>query len=203
MSAKFIDLGCAIFAGMFVMILHELPKTIVYYMSEKKESRSSLLYALKFQHYIDPIGLILSIVAYSGFSKPYMYRIKNKKMNLKLGITGFVSLVITFIISSLILKYYFGIEFGEGGFYYLYKADLIRKTVMMFFFNVAFMSCGMFLVNLFPIATFDMGNIIAGISPVKFYEYLCKDYVMKLIFILIVIFGVIQEMAQIVLSSLL
>lgn len=203
MEKQLIDLGTAVVAAIIVMILHELPKTLLYYKMDQDSSKSSLKYALKLQHYIDPIGLIFCVATHGGFSKPYMYRIKDKKLNKALGITGYVSLAVIYILSVLALRFIFGVTCTNGVFQYPSTLGIVAVILMYLSFNLAFISFGMFLVNLFPIATFDMGNLIAGVSPMKFFEYLRKDYFMKVILVFVLIFGFTTGIGEIVLSILL
>lgn len=203
MEKHLLDLSTAVVAAVIVMILHELPKTLIYHRMDQDSSKRSLKYALRVQHYIDPIGLIFCVATYGGFSKPYMYRIKDKKLNKALGITGYLSLISIFALSILSLKYIFGVTTNAGAFQYDASMNMVSVVFMYLCFNLSFISCGMFFVNLFPIATFDMGNIIAGVSPMKFFEYLRKDYFMKIILMLVLVLGVTSSIGEIVLSLLL
>lgn len=203
MEKHLLDLGTAVVAAIIVMIAHELPKTVVYYNMDQDSKKRSLKYALRFQHYIDPIGLIFCVATHGGFSKPYMYRIKDKKLNKALGITGYLSLTAVFSLSVLALKFIFHVTTSDGAFQYDASMGYLSVIMMYLCFNLAFISLGMFLVNLFPIATFDMGNLLAGISPVKFFEYLRKDYFMKILLIFGLILGITTSAGQVVLSALL
>lgn len=203
MEKQLLDLGTKIVAAVIVMIVHEFPKTIVYYKMDQDSSKRSLKNALRVQHYIDPIGLIFCIATSGGFSKPYMYRIKDKKLNKALGITGYLSLALVYSFSVLALKFIFGVTSINGAFQYASTIGIIGIILTHLCFNLAFISFGMFLVNLFPIATFDMGNIIAGVSPMKFFEYLRKDYFMKVILVFVLMFGFTSSIGEIALSILL
>ncbi len=203
MEKQLMDLGTAIVAAFIVMIIHELPKAIVFYYMDNSSKTHSIRQAFRVQHYIDPIGFIFCIATHGGFSKPYMYRIKNKKINITLGITGYLSLILVFTFSVFALNHFFGVTYSNGEFHYLATMQSWSVILMHLCFNLAFMSSGMFFVNLFPIATFDMGNMIAGISPMKFFEYLRKDYFMKIILMFALILGFIASIGQTMLSILL
>lgn len=203
METHIIDFCTAVLAAIIVMVLHELPKTLVFYNMDQDTSKSSLKNALKIQHYIDPIGLIFCVATYGGFSKPYMYRIKDKKLNKTLGITGLLSLIVVFLLSAFALKLLFGVVVTNKGFSYNAKMSKIAVCGMYLCFNLAFMSIGMFLVNLFPIATFDMGNILAGVSPMKFYEFLRKDYFIKILLLFVLMLRITTSIAEIMLSLVL
>jgi len=203
MGRHLLDFGTAIPAAIIVMILHELSKTFVYYLRYPKEIKESMKYALCFYRYIDPIGLICSVAAHGGFSKPYLYRMKDKKTNRMLGITGFMSLVFIAGISILALKYFFEVSFTDGGLYYISTMSQGMVVLMYLCFNIAFISIGMFLVNLFPIASFDMGNIVAGVSIAKFFEFLSKDGLLKMAVVLCLILGIPRNIGQLIVCILL
>lgn len=192
MENNLISLFASIIAGSFIMILHELPKAIIYNLRNKEQSAQQKRNIWKVLHYIDPIGLIFCITTYSGFSKPYMYRIKDKKTNLILGITGLLSLFILFLIgltifrltsqNNTMLTY-------TNNFEYFYK-----YFSYSFAYFLTLMSLTMFVVNLFPVSTFDLGLIIAGKSPSRYFAIIKNDYLIKMILILVLMFGLIQQL---------
>lgn len=200
MDKRLIQFITAIMAAAIVMILHELPKSLLYCTKEGKLSKKSLYRILSIQHYIDPIGVVLCVTTFAGFSKPHMYRIKNKSLNKALGITGFISLAVIYLISVFVLKHVFGLNHTME---YRTSISLFEEILLYLFCNISFISFGMFLVNLFPIATFDMGNLIAGISPVKFFDYVRKDYFTKIILIFILMLGIVTDISEMVLRILL
>lgn len=99
---SFIQIAAAVFAIILVMILHELPKAIVYNMSKgNKDSISDIFHIIR---YVDPIGVIFCIATGAGFSKPYRYKIESKKQALAIGITGFGSLLLQFLVCMILYK---------------------------------------------------------------------------------------------------
>lgn len=188
-------------ASIFVMIIHELPKSIMYNCCNKKQSRSTKLNIYKIYHYIDPIGLLLCITTYSGFSKPYMYRIKEKRTNLLLGITGCISLILCTLISAGIVRFYF-MPF-ENAEYSTTVEWIIYNFSNYFFQSVAVISVNMLIVNLIPISTFDMGLIIAGKSPSKYFSIIRNDYLIKMILLALILFGIVPTLGQVVIGILL
>ena len=57
---------------------------------------------------------------------------------------------------------------------------------------LAMLSFGMFVANLFPVSTFDMGLLIAGTSPTGYLGMLKVDGTVKLIFVLVLLFDLIH-----------
>lgn len=174
-----------IIASCLVMILHEIPKTMMYKKQKGKKIRN-----LKVMQYIDPIGLIFSVIGFCGFSKPYMYHIRDKKTNRIVGYTGMISLLVIFVVSLLICKVIFipNLKVYE-------ETQVLGKMLHFIFWVVQYMSVvslGMFFTNLFPILPFNMGNLIAGYSTEKMVAIMRNDYLIKMIFFIVMILGIIK-----------
>lgn len=182
------------------MILHEFPKAFLYKRINKVKGVKSRHNIYRLHHYIDPIGLLLCVTNQAGFSKPYMYRIKDQRTNMILGVTGFLSLAVTFLISVGILKYGIGMK---TDFSYSQTAGtllLLGQCIVTF---TALTSITMFFVNLFPISTFDMGLCIAGRSSSKYFTIIKNDYFIKMALLLVILFQVINSIGTLIISSIL
>jgi hypothetical protein len=194
MKKQFLYFLATIVASCIVMILHEFPKSIIYNKMAKPNNKDGNRHIYKFYQYIDPIGLVLSVTSLSGFSRPYMYRVKDKKTNTILGITGFISLIcmILFGVGTYNLLYAgaFQQNIDPGFLYYLMESFIL-------------ISCGMLIVNLFPISTFDMGLLIAGRSPITYFTIIKNDYFIKMILLLFIIMNIISTLSLYIVSSLL
>lgn len=193
MKEQLLQLVTLIIAGISVMILHELPKSILYHLKNGNPTgKKRNIY--KLIHYIDPVGLILCITTLTGFSKPYMYRIKERKTNLILGITGLISLVLTFAVSITIWKN----NYPPGGtFTYSTTIEWILKNFPNYLLQfMAAISINMLFVNLIPISTFDIGLIIAGKSPGKYFSIIRNDYFIKMILMLTIVFRIISGISS-------
>lgn len=176
MELKLYNLAMLAAASCLVMILHEIPKTVLFFRMEHK--RGLLKELLHLFHYVDPIGLIFSIAGNAPFSKSYVFRAKNKRTNVCLGLTGYGTLFLIFILSSVLR--------GLAG---------QNLYMTLFFQNMAIASVGMFVVNLFPAAAFNMGLIIAGTSQEKYLSILKSDYIIKMILILAVLLGLVRSIS--------
>lgn len=200
MKIQLIRLISALLAGSLVMILHEFPKAFIFKRINSSKGVKSKHNIYKLHHYIDPIGLILCITNQTGFSKPYMYRIKDKRTNLILGITGFLSLAAIFMLSMAALKFGVGMN---AKFSYSETAGLPVMFLQGFIVYMALISISMFIVNLFPVSTFDMGLCIAGKSPTKYFAIIRNDYFIKMMLILIIMFRFITSLSTFIMSTLL
>ncbi|TCK97977.1 hypothetical protein EDC19_0383 [Natranaerovirga hydrolytica] len=177
-------------AAIVVMYLHELPKSIAYIhlnpLQRKKEKNS--IYKIK--QYVDPLGLIFFITSFVGFSRPFAYRIKDKKTNYVLGIVGlvaclisalfFYSLYITLIINLRISIFFY--ETGSLIYVYRFIEFFLRSgvllSIMLFFVNV-----------LIPIPSFDIAMIIASKSPKKYFTLHQYEKFLQLLFIVLLAFN--------------
>ncbi len=185
----FIALSVAVclLAAVVLMVFHELVKVLVYWCCKPK-SFAGRTSPLKIWRYIDPIGLILSVVCSVTISKPYFFRIREKKTNLLLGIAGLGFLLVVFGGSIFILKDVYG---GYEGLKAVALMPLHKRLSSMFFEYLAILSIGMFMANLFPVSTFDMGLIIAGCSSQLYLNIIKADGIIKMIFILTLLLNVI------------
>ncbi len=173
---------CA-FAAITLMVVHELAKILVYMGLQKKAGVKK-----KYNHsiwavyrYIDPVGVILSVTSQVVLSKPFMFRIQNKKYNRILGITGFFVLLFCFFGNLYAIKMHM---FGVQGMKVVTSAGILKEAGGLYIQYMALLSVGMFLTNLFPVSTFDMGLLIAGFSSKKYLGIIKMDAVIKLIYVL-------------------
>lgn len=200
MITQLIKLISALIAGGLVMILHELPKAIIYSKMNPDKNTKSKNNIYRLHHYIDPIGILLCITNQAGFSKPYMYRIKDKKVNFILGITGFLSLIVVFTVSISILKFGIGVDSKFG---YSETASIFVKLYQFMMVYITLISLSMFIVNLFPLSTFDMGLCIAGKSPAKYFSIIRNDYFIKMLLILVIMIQFVTNISTFIMSIIL
>lgn len=174
-----LEILICIIVAVLVMIIHELAKSIVYLCVRKAQGQTASHNnsILAVWRYIDPLGILLSVTCFVPISKPHLFRIRDKKTNMILGITGFTVLLLLFISSLVILK--------TGVF-------AMGKFFALFWQYVAMLSFDMFIANMFPVSTFDIGLIIAGVSSRHYLQIIKADSVIKLIFILTLISGLIH-----------
>lgn len=183
MNIIFVEILVCIFCAALLMVYHELLKAAVYVVLRKKQGiykkpSSKVLWIWK---YIDPIGLIFSVCCFVPISKPHMFRIRDKKTNLILGLVGFMSLIFAFVGSVVCLHIFYG---GLEGIKANADSDMLYKIGKLFWLFLAMLSFNMFIANMFPVSTFDMGLIIAGFSSRHYLQIIKSDSHIKLIFLL-------------------
>lgn len=175
---------CAMAAAV-LMVVHELSKAVVYMGIQKaRGNKRKYTHSIWEVHrYLDPVGIILAITSSVAFSKPFMFRIQDKKVNRILGITGFAVLLACFGGSVAALKMHL---FGVSGMATLENQGDVAKIITLFIQYLAILSFGMLITNLFPVSTFDMGLMIAGASAQKYLGIIKMDAVIKMIFVVAV-----------------
>lgn len=101
-----LEIPVCIIAAALIMVIHELSKSVVYLCVRKiqRQEASHNNSILAVWRYIDPLGLLLSATCFVPFSKPHLFRIRDKKTNMVLGITGFTVLLLLFISSIAVLR---------------------------------------------------------------------------------------------------
>ncbi|WP_455716612.1 site-2 protease family protein [Anaerosporobacter sp.] len=203
MREALLNVGAALVAGIVIMILHELPKSIIYCVRSRAEWKEQPNYEqrikravkdiFKLWRYVDPIGLLLCVTTYSGFSKPYMYRMKDRETNKISGFVGFITLFLIAVVNIVILRMHF-IEVN---------LEKLTTWYFYFFYFMAYISINMFIVNLIPITTFDMGLLVAGYSPSKYFSIIKSDHTIKMILLIAVLLGLISTISGLIMSTLL
>lgn len=188
MKEILLELGICLAAAAFLMIYHECVRLFVY-MFCQKSVKCFRTAPWKVWRYIDPVGLILSLTSMVPISKPYFFRVRDRRTNLCLGMAGIVSLVVVLAGSVAVLRLGYG---GIDGLDHLVLPHWWNAIVPILVQYLALLSAGMLAANLFPISTFDMGMIVAGVSPAAYLGMIKADGAVKLIFVLVVLLDMIH-----------
>lgn len=188
MKLQLLEVAISILVAVLLMILHEFPKAFLYSLMTSLEGRRQPWRRVFCLHnYIDPIGVILSVVSYAGFSKPYMYRIQSSKKNLLLSIVGFFSLAGIFFVSVWNLKYFCQLSELQ-----ITGIGIKNIAIQLFWIYMAVLSASMFFLNLFPVSVFDMGLFIAGISARHYLGIIKNDIWIKIVLLFAISVGVVR-----------
>ena len=188
MKEILLEIGICLAAAAFLMIYHECVRLIVY-MFCQRSVKCFRTAPWKIWRYIDPIGLILSLTSMVPVSKPYFYRIRDRRTNLFVGIAGLISLLTVLVGSIAALRIGYG---GVDGLNHLVLPHWWNAIVPILVQYLAMLSAGMLVANLFPISIFDMGMIVAGVSPAGYLGMIKADGTVKLIFVLVVLLDMIH-----------
>lgn len=188
MTKILFESALCLLAASLLMIVHEGAKVWVYALYKGKDAKWKAS-PWKFWRYIDPIGLILSLTSSAPISKPFFFRIYDKKTNRILGIAGFLVLIAVYACSMWALRTVYG---GLNGLARLEVSSWYQGSLPLFLQYLALMSFGMLCANLFPVSTFDMGLVIAGHSSKAYLNIVKADGIIKLIFLLVLLLGMIR-----------
>lgn len=188
-----IDFIAKIIAACIVMSMHELAKAKVYCIINGTKLGIILKKNNSFTQYIDPVGLLLFVFCNAGFSKTTIFYFKDKRTNSNLGIFGLLTLIIMFFFFSgisriMLYTNWSEISISSVAYYFAYFLNSLA-------FRLSLFSLSAFLVNLFPLASLDMGLIIAGKSVEHFLNLLKIDYVIKTIILVSICIGVVYELS--------
>ena len=175
MKRLILEIVICLVAAVLLMVLHELFKAVIFVLLRVKENNKQSIKRRgiwKLWHYIDPVGLVLAVTCYVPVSKPFMFRIRDKKTNLIIGISGLVFLAVIFFGSVQMLHIIYGTNANAAA--ALNSSENRREGILFWHF----------IVNLFPVSTFDMGHIIAGKSARIYLGIIKADTQIKLLLIL-------------------
>lgn len=187
-----VEIVAILLASALVMILHELPKAIMYLLTGRhcrEEDRKNIF---KLHRYIDPIGLILFLVCHAGASRPYPYRLKEKDTNIAIGMVGFLTLILM-IIGGCAFYNFLLMRFPV-----LYSTDIQNPGMLLLIkmsWYFIYASIVLLIVNIFPTPTSDMFLLIIAMAPSKLLSLLKYDSYIKVALLLCFIFQYVQNWA--------
>ncbi len=187
-----IEAGAILLASALAMMLHELPKSMVYVLTGRHCQPADRYRIFKLYQYIDSVGWILFLICHAGCSRPYPYRLKEKDTNVAIGLTGFLTLGVLLMAGyasyHLVLPRLpmtLGIDMDGQWMVFLVQLN--------WYFIHAVMVLG--IVNLFPMITSDIFLIIIALSPSKMIPLMKNDALIKGLLIICIIFNVISSLA--------
>ncbi len=184
MKRLILEIVICLVAAVLLMVLHELFKAVIFVLLRVKENNKQIIKRRgiwKLWRYIDPVGLVLAVTCYVPVSKPFMFRIRDKKTNLIIGISGLVFLAVIFFGSVQMLHIIYGTNANAAA---VLNSSGNRRAGILFWQYMQMLSFDYFIVNLFPVSTFDMGHIIAGKSARIYLGIIKADTQIKLLLIL-------------------
>lgn len=183
-----IEIGAFLVASALAMILHELPKSIMYVLTGRHCKAEDKWRIFKLHQYIDPIGLILFLTCRAGCSRPYPYRLKEKDTNIAIGLTGFLTLVIMLMGSCTF--YHFILGYLPA----VIASDAITFGIKTLWFFM-YASAALLIVNLFPMVSSDIFLLIIAAAPSTLIPLMKNDALIKGILLICIILGVISTAA--------
>jgi Zn-dependent protease len=121
--------------------------------------------------HIDPVGLIMMVVAHVGWAKPVPIDsryFKNPKRDI--AITAIAGPLCNFVLAYAALL----VGTGVYRFWYLKAGGLVPVYVIYFLVRVAVLSVGLGLFNLIPISPLDGSKVLYALLPQRIYFKILK-----------------------------
>lgn len=184
-----INIIISLFAGVIVMLVHELSKyyfslTLLHPIHRKRQDMK--VNVLK---YIDPVGLIIFIFSGIGWQKPGEYnpsRFKDKEKGLLLvSIVGFLASILLML--ALIPV-----------FMYLYSTTFVgSKYLIILVYKLISFSFALIVINLLPIPPLNMAKIIYALNPNFYFKLIQNERIIQAVFILMIAFGLLNVLVQV------
>lgn len=184
MKEKLLLIACTMAAAICVMVLHEFAKAFAFFCTQKEKGKWISIF--KFHKYIDPVGLIFSLTALSSFSKPNGYSIGSKKTNIAVGFAGFGSLTLMILGGVVFFRNYF-FDFTYDGVF----TPLKTRVIYYFVYYFVILAISMFIINFFPVSTFDVSILIAAYYPEKYFALIYSDMLTKGVLLVSILMGLI------------
>lgn len=199
MIGLFVEILAVLVASAFVMIVHELLKSIAYVLTGRHCQKGDGWRIFRIFQYVDPIGWILFLTCNAGFSKPFMYRLKEKDTNAAIGLTGFLTLAVLTMaaLTVYVLKVRF-IQYDDGTDFW----NLLSYFIVALNGYVILFSISLFIVNLVPTITSDMALLIMAVSPKSLIPLARMDAGLKGVLLLLIILGVVGGLSNMVINTI-
>lgn len=174
-----ITLAIQMVCGFIVMIVHEVPKSIVAHAVMHPLHRSAHKINRNILKYIDPIGLIMFMFLNVGWQKPFEYNSTKYRDKSK----GILAVALTGLIANL-----------------MFMAILLPLTYLpmnaylhFFVISLIFYNFSITIVNLLPVPPLEMAKIIHSFSHNTYFKLMQNERIIHTVFIFLLVFGVIRS----------
>ena len=157
-------------SSLFCITVHETSHGLcAYWLGDQTAKRAGRLTLNPIRH-IDPIGLLMMVVAKFGWAKPVpvnMYNFKNPKRGMAItALAGPVSNVLLMLSAAVlrVVTIFFYIQYETHALLY----------VSMFFEYTLYLSAGLAVFNLFPVPPLDGSKVLFALLPDSTYKGLMR-----------------------------
>ena len=157
-------------SSLFCITVHETSHGLsAYWLGDHTAKRAGRLTLNPIRH-IDPVGLIMMVVARFGWAKPVpvnMYNFKNPKMGMAItALAGPLSNVLLMLVAAAMRVVTL--------FLYIRNEAVVLLYVSMFFEYTLYLSAGLAVFNLFPIPPLDGSKVLFALLPDAAYKWLMR-----------------------------
>ena len=179
-----INILLRVIAALLCITLHELSHGAAAYLLGDRTAKDRGRLTINPIRHIDPLGLLMMIVAGVGWAKPVPIDPRNfKRPKQGMAITALAGPVCNLVLSLLFLL----IGNFLLQFYFYHDAAAAIYYLLLFFLRCAVLSLGLGLFNLIPIPPLDGSKVLFSILPDRFYFKLlsCERYISLVLFALV------------------
>ncbi|MCQ2418874.1 MAG: site-2 protease family protein [Clostridia bacterium] len=183
--SRILEIGIAVIASLLCIILHECAHGLVaYWLGDPTAKRMGRLTLNPIKH-IDPIGLLMMVVAHVGWAKPVPVNMRNFKhpkwgmalTSLAGPMCNFLIAVVFSIPACVFLNLTRGVDTGLN--FWLFRLC----------FYITILSVGLGVFNLIPIPPLDGSKILFSLLPESAYMKLMRYERYGMIFLLVIVFA--------------
>ncbi len=161
-----VSLAIAVIAALFCITWHEVSHGLAALALGDSTAKRQGRLSLNPVKHLDPLGLLMMVVAHVGWAKPVPIDpryFKNPKRDMAL--TALAGPVSNFILSFLAML-------GASGVYHFWltrTGSLTSQYVLIFLVEIAVLSTGLGLFNLIPISPLDGSKVLYALLPNRIY----------------------------------
>lgn len=181
---EFIELALRALAAIIAMVAHELPKHYVSLALLHPLHRKRDDLKVNVLRFVDPIGMIFFMFSGIGWQKPGEYiptRYKDKERGLLYVVLA--GMAGSFLLIGISLPFIWANPFLTYD---------IHGVAVRFFFFLLQCSFSIIILNLIPIPPLDMTKIIHQFNPSYYYKMMQNQRSLHSVFLLLIIFGILQ-----------
>lgn len=183
--SRFFEIGIVVIASLLCIILHECGHGLVaYWLGDPTAKRMGRLTLNPIKH-IDPVGLLMMVVAHVGWAKPVPVNMRNfKHPKWGMALTALAGPVCNFLIAVI---------FSVPACVLFYCAQISGKELMHWLYvlcdYIMLLSVGLGVFNLIPIPPLDGSKILFSLLPEKAYMKLMRYEKYGMLLLLVIVFA--------------
>ena len=140
--------------------------------------------------HIDPVGLLMMIIAHVGWAKPVPINARNfRHPKRDIALTALAGPVSNFVLAYLAML----LSSAVYHFWFLRTYSIASQYALIFFIEIAVLSTGLGIFNLIPISPLDGSKILIAFLPNRIYYKILKyEKYGMIVMVVIVLLGVLD-----------
>ena len=185
-----ISLAISVVAALICITWHEVSHGRMALALGDTTARDQGRLSLNPVKHIDPVGLLMMIIAGVGWAKPVPINSRNfKHPKRDIALTALAGPVSNFILAYLAML----LASLDYDFWLLRTGDIVSQYVLIFLIEIAVLSTGLGIFNLIPISPLDGSKILISFLPDRIYYKILKyERIGMIVMIIIVLLGILD-----------